>query len=429
MTDDCVFAKCAWRLIPIVIAAYVVNYLDRTNVGFAALTMNKELGFTPAVYGLGAGLFFASYGLFQVPSNIMLHKVGARRWIFLLLATWGAASASSALIQGRASFYALRFLLGVAEAGLVPGIILYLTFWFPKAHLGRATAMFMSATNLSLIIGGPIASIVLGLDGIAGIRGWRWLFLIEGVPPLLMAVTVLIFLPNRPGDASWLSDEERSYIAHRIQQEDSGKERNLMRALRDPRVLLLGIAYGCILFGAYGLAFWIPLIVQGMGFSTSATGYVTALLYLMAMPAMIFWGRSSDRRGERIWHVAIPALFASAALALASMLPGNLFLLFALAAAAVGASAVLAPFYSLPPLFLSGPAMAGGFALVNTIANLLGGFAGQYLIGIIREQFGSYAPALAVIAVVLIVPACIVLALGRTMTQHSTAAIAMTADA
>src|SRR5579864_3807146 len=213
MVDDRIFAKCALRLLPLITAAFIVNFLDRTNVGFAALTMNRDLGFTPTVYGLGAGIFFVSYSLFQVPANLALHRIGARRWISCILALWGAAAAATALTRGPISFYVLRFLLGMAEAGFFPGIILYLTFWFPKEFLGRFTAMFMAGNVLSFVIGGPLASLILRLDGVAGMHAWQWLFVIEGVPACIIAVAVLTVLPDGPGDAPWLNDNERRLVA------------------------------------------------------------------------------------------------------------------------------------------------------------------------------------------------------------------------
>jgi ACS family tartrate transporter-like MFS transporter len=404
-----------------------MNYLDRTNVGFAALTMNTDLGFSPSVYGLGAGIFFVSYSLFQVPANLMLHRVGARRWIFLLLATWGAAAAASALIRDPASFYGLRFLLGVAEAGFFPGIILYLNLWFPKAYLGRFTAIFMSAPIASLVIGGPLASLILGLDGLAGIRGWQWLFLLEGLPACLIGVAVLKLLPDGPSHASWLGNDERNIIATRIKAESSAKDERLLSALLDLRVLLLGLAYGGILFAIFGLNFWLALVIQGMGFSNTATGFIAALVYAPSAPAMILWGASSDRKGERIWHVALAALFAAAALVLASIVQSDVVLLLALAGAAMGMNSVLAPFYSVPALFLSGRAMAGGFALISTIGGLLGGFAGQYVIGVIREQTGGYAAAFAAMGIVLVLSAVIVIALARTLAPRATIVVAETA--
>lgn len=419
MSEQQIFAKCAWRLLPLIIAAYVVNYLDRTNVGFAALTMNADLGFSPVVYGLGAGIFFVSYSLFQVPSNLMLHRVGARRWISCIIAGWGAAAAAGALINSPESFYALRFLLGVAEAGFFPGIILYFTFWFPKAYLGRVTAMFMSAASVSLIVGGPLASLLLGLDGVAGIHGWQWLFLLEGLPACLLGLAVLRWLPDEPANAPWLNDDERALITSRIRSEETTKNRDVMRALQDPRVLVLGLAYGGIIFGIVGLNYWLPLMVQGMGFSNAANGFVVALVYAAGVPVMILWGRSSDRRGERIWHAAIPALFAAAAFATASVAQSDTVVLLALACSGIGLSSALSPFYGLPALFLSGPAMAGGFALISAIASLLGGFAGQYLIGAIREETGGYAVVLAALSAALLLSAIIVLALARNVAPQT----------
>lgn len=416
-----VFTKCAWRILPIVVAAFIANFLDRTNVGFAALTMNRDLGFTPIVYGLGAGIFFVSYSLFQVPANLVLHRVGARRWISCILALWGAAAAATALTRGPVSFYVLRFLLGMAEAGFFPGIILYLTFWFPKAVLGRFTAIFMAGNVLSFIIGGPLASLILRLDGAAGMHAWQWLFVLEGIPACAIALMVLILLPDGPADAPWLNDGERRFIDATVTGEHSRKEQNLTRALLDPRVLALGIAYGGMLFAIYGFGFWLPLLVQAGGFSDSDTGFVTASLYVASVPAMILFARSSDRRDERIWHVASAALFGACALFMAAVAQINFVLLPAVALAGMAMYSALAPFYGLASSFLAGPAMAGAFALINMIGGLLGGFAGQYVIGVIREKTGSYAPALALMAISLLVTAGIVFTLGRTMSLRKSA--------
>ena len=417
MSEQQVFARCAWRLLPLIIAAYVMNYLDRTNVGFAALTMNNDLGFSPSLYGFGAGLFFVSYSLFQVPANLMLHRVGARRWISFLLVTWGAASAASAMIRDTESYYGLRFLLGMAEAGFFPGIILYMTFWFPKAYLAQFTAVFMSAPVASLIIGGPLASLILGFDGVAGLDGWQWLFLLEGLPACLIGIAVLNLLPDGPAQASWLRDDERSFITARIQNESRAKDERLLKGLLDARVILLGMSYGGILFSIFGLNLWLPLVVQGMGFTNAVTGFVAALVYVPTLPAMILWGASSDRRGERVWHVVIATLFAALCLILASLAGSNVVALLALAGAVIGTNAVLAPFYSVPALFLSGPAMAGGFALISTVGGLIGGFAGQYVIGVLREQTGGYAAVFAAMGAVLLLSASIVVALSRSVTS------------
>jgi ACS family tartrate transporter-like MFS transporter len=415
MTEDRIFAKCAWRLLPVIVAAYIFNYLDRTNIGFAALTMNSELGLSPSVYGFGAGLFFLSYSVFQVPANLILHRVGARRWIFILLLGWGAVATACALIRGAYSFYLLRFLLGIAEAGFFPGVILYLTYWFPKAWLGRATSLFMSATITGLVIGGPLATLIAHLNGVAGIRTWQWLFLLEGLPACLIGFAILKLIPDGPASASWLADDEKRLIAQRLQAEQGNKGTSALAALFDPRVLALGVAYGALLITNYGLALWLPLIVKNMGFSNGATGFVVALIWGSGVPAMILWGRSSDRRGERTWHVTFAALFGAAALLIASVAQNNAILLISLAAVAIGSSCWLPPFFMLAPLFLTGRAMAGGFALVSTIGGLIGGFAGQYVIGIIRERSGGYALVLAAMAVALLIAAVIVLALDRAI--------------
>ena len=421
MTEDRIFAKCAWRLLPVIVVAYVINYLDRTNIGFAALTMNAELGFSPSVYGLGAGLFFLSYSVFQVPANLILHRVGARRWIFALLLAWGAAASACALIRGPYSFYMLRFLLGIAEAGFFPGVILYLTYWFPKAWLGRMTAVFMSASTTGLVIGGPLATLIAQLNGIAGIHTWQWLFLLEGLPACLIGFAILKLIPDRPDSASWLADDEKRLIAQRLQAEQGNKGSKALAALFDPRVLALGVAYAAFLTTNYGLSLWLPLIVQSMGFSNGATGFVAALIYCSAVPAMILWGRSSDRRGERTWHVAFAVLFAAAALLIASVAQNNAILLVALAGAVIGANSWLAPFYALPALFLTGRAMAGGFALVSCIGGLIGGFAGQYIIGVIRERSGGYSLVLAAMAAALLIATVIVLALDRAIVPRDAA--------
>lgn len=409
MTADRIFVKCARRLLPLIVAAFIINFLDRTNVGFAALTMNRNLGFSPPVYGLGAGIFFLSYSIFQVPANLMLHRFGARRWIAAILVAWGAAACATAFTRGPASFYVLRFLVGMAEAGFFPGIILYLTLWFPKAWLGRVTALFMCGNVASFVIGGPLASVFLNLDGMAGLRGWQWLFVLEGLPACAIGIAVGRFIPDGPFAAGWLDSGEKQWVTSRVRAETTGKQERLLPALFDFRVLLLGLAYGGILFAIYGFSFWLPLLIQGIGFSNTATGFVTALLYISALPVMVLWARSSDRRDERVWHAALAVLFAAMALLMASVTENPVLLLVSIAAAAVGIYSVLSPFYGVASSFLSGRAMAGGFALINMVGGLIGGFAGQYLIGILREVSGGYGLALAVMCGALLISAVIIL--------------------
>ena len=412
--QDRVFTKCAWRLIPFMVLLYLVNFIDRLNVGFAALTMNRDLHFSPAVFGFGAGLFFVGYLLFQIPANLMLVRIGARRWIFCITAIWGLVSASSALVQGPASFYALRFLLGVAEAGLFPGVIFYLTIWFPKFYRARFNACFYIAIPLAGIIGGPLSGLILGMDGVGGLRGWQWLFLIEGMPAFVLSFLVLKLLPDRPAAASWLSGAEKDAVALRLAAEDSTEHSELSQALRDPRVAVLGLINFAFQCGLYGTTLWLPQIVQAMGFSNFATGFVVALPNVVALVALILWGYSSDKRGERIWHTALPILLAAAGLAGASVAQDYLLVLFGLTLVLAGINAAYGPYWSLPSTFLRGSAAAGGIALINMIASL-GGFVGPFLLGFLKERTGGYTIAMAMIAACLVGAAFIVLALGRAM--------------
>ena len=419
MSGQDVFAKAAWRLIPFMMLLYIVNYIDRVNVGFAALTMNKDLSFSPAVYGFGAGAFFLGYSPFQIPANMILERVGARRWIFCILVVWGAISASNALVQTPASFYAVRILLGVAEAGFFPGMVLYLTYWFPHAYRARLVAIFMAAIPFANIIGGPLSSLILQLDGAAGLHGWQWLFLVEAAPALLLAFAVLRFLPNGPADASWLTSEEKRTVAARLGKEDSAQHHDFWPALRDPRLWALGVVYLGYSAGAYGVQLWLPQIVQAMGFSTLATGFLVALPYIVTMVAMIVWGRSSDASGERIWHVAVPAFIAFGGLIVASLTGSNFVVFVALTFVLAGLLALQGPFWSLPPMFLSGTAAAGGIAFINTIGTGFGGFIGPSLVGVIKDATGGYAVGMAVLAIGPMLTATIVLALGRSMAPRT----------
>jgi ACS family tartrate transporter-like MFS transporter len=412
--DDPVYAKCAVRLIPFMVLLFTVNYLDRVNVGFAALTMNKDLGFSPTAYGFGAGVFFVGYVAFQVPSNVMIARVGARRWISCIVALWGVISAACAFVQGPTSFYVLRFLLGAAEAGLFPGMIFYLTLWFPHAYRARFAATIIAANPLSGVIGGPLSSAILDMDGIFGLHGWQWLFLIEGLPACAMAIAVLNLMPDGPDRASWLSTEEKATIAGQIAEEDTGEKREFWSALRDPRVLALSVTAFGIQSALFGINLWLPQIVQAMGFSAQATGFIVVPPYALSAVAMILWGRSSDRRGERIWHVALAALLAAAGLIAASLIHSDVLVLLALTVAVVGIGSTLGPFWGLPSSFLGAMGAAGGIAFVNSIGSL-GGFLAPTVIGILREQTGDYAAAMFVLAMGLLVSTGFVLALGRMM--------------
>ena len=408
-----VFLKCAWRLVPLMMLLYFVNIMDRVNVGFAALTMNRDLGFTPAVYGFGAGVFFLGYALFQVPANMILERVGARRWICLLLLLWGVISASNAAVSGATGFYTVRISLGLVEAGFYPGMILYLTYWFPKPWRGRLVAIFMTALPLANIVGGPLSSLILGLNGVLRLAGWQWLFLIEAAPAILLAFAVLKFLPDGPGKAAWLSRDEKSVIAAQLQTDDTARHVKFWPAFAEPRVYALAVVYFGYAVGNYGVGLWLPQIVQGMGVSNLATGFVVAIPYIASVFAMIFWGRSSDRSGERIWHVALPAMLMAACLLIASLVASNLMIFLALCLVLVGALALQGPFWVLPSTWLGGAAAAGGIAFINAIGTGGGGFFGPYVLGLMRQATGSFSAGMAVLAIAPALSAVVVLFLGR----------------
>jgi MFS transporter, ACS family, tartrate transporter len=379
---DHVFLKCAWRLVPLMTLLYFVNIMDRVNVGFAALTMNRDLGFSPAVYGFGAGAFFLGYALFQVPANMILERVGARRWIFLILLLWGALSASNAAVSGPTGFYTARIFLGLIESGFYPGMILYLTYWFTKQYRGRLVAIFMAALPLANIVGGPLSSLILGMNGVLRLAGWQWLFLIEAAPAIVLAFAVLKLLPDSPSSAVWLNQDEKDVIAARMQGDDTARHVNFWPVFADARVYALAIVYFGYAVGNYGVGLWLPQIVQGMGVSNLATGFVVAIPYIASVFAMIFWGRSSDRSGERIWHVALPAMLMAACLLIASLAHSNLMIFLALSLVLVGALALQGPFWVLPSTYLGGAAAASGIAFINSIGTGGGGFLGPYFLGL-----------------------------------------------
>jgi ACS family tartrate transporter-like MFS transporter len=418
MTDkEQVFAKCAWRLIPFMVLLYVINYLDRVNVGFAALTMNSDLGLTPAIYGFGGSLFFIGYMVFQVPSVLILERFGARRTVFWILITWGAISAANALVQGETSFYLVRFLLGVAEAGFFPGMIFYLTLWFPPAFRARVNAYFYSGIPLAFVLGGPLSSLILEMDGIAGLRGWQWLFIVEGLPACFLAFAALRLLPDGPRQAKWLTPEEQAVVTSRVAADDKAEQRSLWPALMDPRVIALGMAYAGWQFGFYALGLWLPQIIQAMGFDNFTNGFITALPFLAAIVAMQLWSRSSDARGERIWHVAIAALISAAGFAAASAASAagwSVGVVIALTFAASGLISYMPPFLSLPPTFLGGTAVAAGIGLVSSLGRI-GAMLGPLVVGLLREATGDYSAAMVAMAAGQMLAAVIVIGMGRTI--------------
>ena len=421
MSEQQTFTKCAWRLIPLMGLLYAVNFVDRVNVGFAALTMNKDLDFSPSVYGFGAGVFFLSYFLFQVPANWMLLRLGARRWVFCILALWGLISASHVFVQGTWSFYALRFLLGAAEAGFMPGMLLYMSYWFPQAYLARYTAMFQTAIPISFVIGGPLASLILRMDGVGGLHGWQWLFLLEGIFPFLLSFAVLRLLPDSPARASWLSREEKDNIGRHLASDAAAEQRGFWLAFRDPRVFVLGfVLFGQAIGGLYGVGLWLPQIVRTMGVSNEATGFIVAIPYVVGVPVMILWGRSSDLKRDRIWHIAIALLLAAGSFFVASAAHNDLVVFTALGLTAVCAVSIAPPLNSLVKSILTGAAAAGGIAIYNSIGNL-GGFVGPYIIGALNEKSGGYGSSMAVLASVLVLAAVTIIAFGRIMALRAPA--------
>lgn len=418
MSEDRIFRKCAFRLMPFMMALYLVNYIDRVNVGFAALTMNAALGFTPSIFGYGAGAFFISYALFQMPANAILTRIGARRWIFAIVLAWGAISASNALVRDPWSFYALRFLLGLAEAGFFPGMIFYLVLWFPAEYRARLIALFMSAAPLSFIVGGPLSSLILQMDGIFGLAGWQWLFVLEGIPACLLALLVPFLLPDHPKTAPWLTEEEKTQIVRRLAKDKGADDAPFWQVLKNPVVLVLGLANFGYAAGHYGAQLWLPQIVQAIGFSTLATGFVTAIPFALAMAAMIYWGKASDVKNERYGHAAFAMGLAAVGFIVASASGADTLVLLGLTLALIGIQAGFGPFYSLPATLLKGPQAAAGVAFVQTIG-LTGGFVGSALIGVIKENTGGYALGMAVLALILFTSAGVVWTVGRTVSSRA----------
>jgi ACS family tartrate transporter-like MFS transporter len=418
--EDAIFAKIAWWLIPFLGLLYVVNFLDRVNIGFAALTMNKDIGLGAEAYGWGAGIFFIGYFIFEVPSNVILERVGARLWIFRIMLSWGIVSAATAFVHSPLSFYVLRFLLGVMEAGFFPGIMLYLTYWFPASSRARFNSYFFFAIPLASAIGGPLSSAILQLGGIAHLHGWQWLFLLEGLPACVLSFFVLAHLPDGPSRAKWLSDDEKRIVAARLAR-DASAPGDLWSGLSDIRVWWLAAADFGIIFALYGIGFWLPQIVKAMGFSNLETGFVVACPYVICAFAMVAWARSSDARGERIWHVVVAALLGAGGFVAAALLHANVLSLIALTVAAIGIYAALVSIWTLPSSILGGTAAAGGIALINSLANL-GGFVGPYVMGWLKQSTGGYETGMAVLAAGLLTSVVLVLTLARSLAVPAPAA-------
>lgn len=397
---------------PFLFLLYIVAYLDRINVGFAALQMQRQLGFNDTVYGLGAGMFFAGYFFFQVPSNLVLYRVGARRWIAGLMVVWGAISASMILVSGPKSFYALRFLLGAAEAGFFPGMILYLRHWFPANARARAVAWFMTAAPLSGVVGGPISGALLGFHHRAGLMGWQWLFLMEGLPAIILGGVVLFVLADSPKTASWLSEDQRNWLVENLEREHqslASNESHAFAAFTLGRIWLLAFVYFALNMGSYGVALWLPNVIRSLsGMSDFQLGVLSTVPYIAAAITMVLVGLHSDHSGERRWHVALSASAGAVALLSFGQSHSLAPVIAALSIAVMAVFSMCGPFWAIPSNFLSGTAAAAGIALINSVGNL-GGFFGPYVIGRVRTSTGQFGGGLLTIGAFLAAAAIVVL--------------------
>ncbi|NRO98767.1 MFS transporter [Paraburkholderia sp. NMBU_R16] len=389
--EEATYRKVSLRILPLLLICYLVAYLDRVNVGFAKLQMATDLHLSDAVYGLGAGIFFLGYFIFEVPSNLILHRVGARVWIARIMITWGLVSALTMFVTTPVMFYVMRFLLGLAEAGFFPGIILYLTYWYPANRRGRMTTWFMTAVALSGVVGGPISGYILkAFHGANGWHGWQWLFLLEGIPSIIAGLVVLAALDDRIVHARWLTDDEKRLLARNIEAEDTGKEDlKLGAVLTSPRVWLMSFIYFSFVVGLYGVSFWLPTIIKATGVTDAfIIGLLSAIPFAAAVVAMLLVARSADKRRERRWHVALPAIAGAVGLVLSVTWAHQTALaMAALTLATAGIITSLPLFWSLPTAFLAGAGAAAGIAMVNSIGNLAG-FLGPYAMGWLKQDTG-----------------------------------------
>ena len=410
--EEATYLKVTWRLIPLLLLCYIVAYLDRVNVGFAKLQMAGELGFSDAVYGLGAGMFFIGYFFFEVPSNIILHRVGARVWIARIMVTWGIVSGGMMFIQTETQFYVMRFLLGLAEAGFFPGIILYLTYWYPSHRRARIVSMFMTGIPLAGVIGGPLSGwIMKSWDQVNGLHGWQWMFLLEAIPSVLIGVVVYFYLDDRITSAKWLKDEERDLLQKRIEEEESDKEHvPMMQVFKSGRMWTMSAIYFTMAMSLYGVSFWLPTIIKGMGITDNLEiGMLSSLPWIAAVFSMLLFARSADKMRERRWHVVIPMLMGSTGLILSVLLSGNHYLSFAaLILACMGIVSAIPLFWSLPTAFLVGAGAAAGIAAINSIANLAG-FLAPYLVGWLKQLTSSTDSGMYMLAAALVIGAAITL--------------------
>ncbi|MBB2750570.1 UNVERIFIED_ORG: D-galactonate transporter [Rhizobium aethiopicum] len=411
--EDRAYAKVFWRIVPFLMLCYVVAYLDRVNVGFAKLQMSSELGLSEAAYGIGAGIFFIGYFLFEVPSNVIMNRVGARMWIARIMVTWGIISAAFMFTSSETVFYVLRFLLGVAEAGFFPGIILYLTAWYPAGRRARIITTFMSAIPISAIFGNPLSGLLMdSFHGTHGLSGWQWMFLIEAIPAILFGIATFFYLDDTIEDAKWLNDEEKRVLAANIEAENRAKAsspHSIAATLSDRRVWLMCLIYFCFVLGQYGLNFWMPSIVKASGVSGNLNiGLISAIPYICTFIAMLALGRSADRMRERRWHLVVPAVIAAGGFVAATLATSTTVSIACLSLAAAGAISCAPLFWSLPTAFLAGTGAAAGIAWINSVGNLAG-FLGPFLVGYLKDFTGTNSAGMYLLAAALIIGSLAVL--------------------
>lgn len=411
--ESIVMRKIAWRLVPLLSVGYLINALDRFNISFAALTMNKALGLSATAYGLGAGAFFWSYVLFQVPANMVLTRLGARRWIMMIMVVWGVCSAGAALVTGVAGFVIVRFLLGIAEAGFFPGVAFIMTRWFPARYRGRAMGVVYAFGATAGIVGGPLSAHLLGLDGWRGLAGWQWVFLVEGPPAIILALACPFLLRDRPEEARWLSVGERIWLQQQLDSEAAaavGRHLTFARAIASPVILVLTAVYFLLVSGSNGKEFFLPLMIKGLGYSTVNVGYLTSLPAVAGVLGMMIFSQSSDRTGERLWHLVIPCVLGGVGLIMAglSLHISPTLAIAAFCVSSFGIAGALPVFWNLPTAFLGSAAAAAGIAFINSVGGVAG-YAAPQLVGILRDATGSYelpmvVIGMAVIAAGLLVP-------------------------
>jgi MFS transporter, ACS family, tartrate transporter len=391
--ESAVMRKVAWRLIPFLCVGYVINALDRYNVSIAALTMNKDLGFSASVYGLAAGAYFWSYVLCQLPANLVLRRLGARRWLSIIMALWGLVSVGTALVTGQTSFVAARFLLGIAEAGYFPGVAYFMMCWFPARHRGRMMGLFFASSAIASVIGAPLSANLLRLDGWLGLAGWQWIFVAEGLPAVILALSGYAMLRNQPADAPWLTPAERAWLQDRLDSEAASKPAHgqpLLPSILNPTIILMTIAFTFTLYGVYSISFFLPLIIKGLGLSNLAVGYVSALPSLCTTVGMILISRSSDRTGERFWHVICPVTIGALGMLAVAFSLGNVYVaMAAFCVALCGLSSTLPVFWNLPTAYFGAATAAAGIGAINTIGNMSGYLAPQVM-GLLHDRTGGY---------------------------------------